>query len=107
MHHLPLLLITQTEIFQLYKFVAQGWIERRDSQKSPPSPRLRQDIRKTELRKAQRFFLMCVFTVWLELILSETPERNQTKEASPPPLATTRHPARKVSSLFLLCARRT
>jgi hypothetical protein len=31
----------------------------------------------------------CVrFTVWLELILSEIPERNQTKEASPPPLAT-------------------
>src|SRR3990167_2201818 len=48
----------------------------------------------------------CVFTVWLELILSETPEQNQTKEASPPPLATTRHPARKFSSLFLMCARR-
>ena len=48
----------------------------------------------------------CVFTVWLELILSETPERNQTKEASPPPLATTRHPAKKFSSLFLICARR-
>ena len=48
---------------------------------------------------------MCVFTVWLELILSETLERNQTKEASPPPLATTRHPAKKFSSLFLICAR--
>src|SRR3989338_1131450 len=48
----------------------------------------------------------CVFTVWLELILSEIPERNQTKEASPPPLATTRHPAKKFSSLFLICARR-
>ncbi|MEK7663886.1 MAG: hypothetical protein AAB340_00340, partial [Patescibacteria group bacterium] len=28
---------------------------------------------------------LCVFTVWLELILSEIPERNQTKEVSPPP----------------------
>src|SRR3989338_11704743 len=34
----------------------------------------------------------CVFTVWLEPILSKTAERNQTKEASPPPLAGTRHP---------------
>ena len=27
----------------------------------------------------------CVFTVWLELILSEIPERNQTEEAGSPP----------------------
>src|SRR3989344_4911575 len=53
-----------------------------------------------------QFPTWCVFTVWLELILSEIPERNQTKEASPPPLATTRHPAKKFSSLFLICARR-
>ena len=62
-------------------------------------------LREANLSNLQ-FPTWCVFTVWLELILSEIPERNQTKEASPPPLAGTRHPAKKFSSLFLICARR-
>ncbi len=33
--------------------------------------------------------LLCVFTTWLELILSEIPDR--TKEFAPPPRADARH----------------
>src|SRR3989344_944573 len=33
-------------------------------------------------------------------------KRTPTKQASPPPLAGTRHPAKKFSSLFLICAHR-
>ena len=36
----------------------------------------------------------------------DEPTLNGIKEASPPPLTTTRHPAKKFSSLFLICARR-
>ena len=50
--------------------------------------------------KKSRSPIWCVFTVWLELILSEIPERNQTKEAAPPPLANARQPAKKFSLHF-------
>ena len=48
----------------------------------------------------------CVFTVWLELILSKTAERNQTKEASPATARQARHTTEKYSLLFSFCARR-
>src|SRR3990172_1803951 len=51
-------------------------------------------------------FCWCVFTVWLELILSEIPERNQTKEASPATTRSARHTTEKYSLLFSFCARR-
>jgi len=40
------------------------------------------------------------FTIPLAPILSETPKQNQTKEVSPPPLTTTRNPAKKFSLHF-------
>src|SRR3989338_4323092 len=51
-------------------------------------------LRKPIKKSLKRDYVLswCVFTVWLEHILSKTAERNQTKEASPPPLAGTRHP---------------
>src|SRR3989344_4001500 len=48
----------------------------------------------------------CVFTVWLEPILSKTAERNQTKEASPATARQARHTTEKYSLLFSFCARR-
>ena len=50
--------------------------------------------------------MVCVFTVWLELILSKTAERNQTKEASPVTARQARHTTEKYSLLFSFCARR-
>jgi len=61
--------------------------------------------RRVPRREALTFPDWCVFTTWLELILSEIPDRNQTKEAAPPPLANVRQPAKKFSLLFF-CARR-
>ena len=52
------------------------------------------------------FPTLCVFTVWLEPILSKTPERNQTKEASPATARSARHTTEKYSLLFSFCARR-
>src|SRR3989344_1300660 len=49
---------------------------------------------------------VCVFTVWLELILSKITERNQTKEASPATARSARHTTEKYSLLFSFCARR-
>jgi len=48
---------------------------------------------------------LSVFMTSLEPILSETAERNQTKEASPATARLARHTTEKYSLLFSFCAR--